>query len=140
MRKMKFFLLMMALVAGAVLTPLFAQPDVGNLPGIVETVAGPDVVLSISTLMGIVSVISLIITQIAKIIPVVGSNKLLKIFASVVIGIAVSLLAWWIGAADFLQGLLWWQVIVQGLIAGFTACGLYDLIKGFLSNSYVNVE
>jgi small-conductance mechanosensitive channel len=131
MRKMKFFLLSMALFAGVVLTPLFAQPDVGNLPGIVEDIVGQDVVWSISTFMGIVSVISVLVTQIAKQLPVIAVNTLLKIFVSVAVGIAVSLLAWYIGVADFLTGLLWWQVIIQGLIAGFTACGIIRFNKDF---------
>jgi hypothetical protein len=140
MRKMKFFLWMTALFTGAVLTPLSAQPDAGSLPGTAGEIVGQDMMLSISTFMGIVSVISAPVTQIAKAVPVIGANRLLKIFISVAAGIAVSLPAWRIGAADFLTGLSWGQAVIQGLIAGFTACGLYDLMKGFFSDSSVREE
>ncbi len=87
-------------------------------------------VFDLSTFTGIVAVISLIVTQLAKKIPVISTNTILKILVSVIVGIAASLLSWWLGLADFLTGLLWWQVLIQGLLAGLTACGFYDLFKG----------
>lgn len=91
------------------------------------------VVVDLSTFVGIVAFVSLVVTQLAKKIPAVEASKVLKILTSVCVGVATSFLSWWLGLADFLMGLIWWQVLIQGVLAGLTACGFYDLIKAALT-------
>ena len=89
--------------------------------------------LNLSTFTGIVAVISLLITQLAKVIPVIYENKLLKVLTSLVIGVSLMFLAWWLNFAPFLQSMSWGQVLLQGFLAGGTACGAYDLITSIKS-------
>lgn len=92
------------------------------------------VVVDLSTFVGIVAFVSLVVTQLAKKITVIEANTILKILTSVAIGILASFFSWWLGLADFLGGLLWWQVLIQGVLAGLSACGTYDLIKSIIGN------
>lgn len=127
-----FSLIALLLLAGAWTASLFAQNDATAFPAVVEQIIGSDATLTVSTFLGITSLISLIVTQIAKKAPIIADSAPLKILVAVSVGVAVSIFAWWIEAADFLNGLLWWQVVIQGLIAGLTACGLYDILKNIL--------
>lgn len=86
-------------------------------------------VLNLTTFTGIVAAISLVGTQLVKLIPAIGNSTLLKILASVVIGIAATLISWHFGWADFLIGLNWWKAIIYGFLSGLTASGAYDLIN-----------
>jgi hypothetical protein len=56
---------------------------------------------------------------------------------SAVVGIATSFLAWGFGWAEFLANLPWWQVLIQGLVIGLTACGAFDLLKGLFGEKKV---
>ena len=95
----------------------------------VDNIDTPSIVFDLSTFTGIVAAISLIVTQVAKVIPVIGVNRVLKIASSLVVGVIVSLLSHWFGVASFLIELPIWQVVTQGLFAGLMACGIYDIIK-----------
>ena len=88
---------------------------------------------NLSTFMGIVAFVSLVVTQLAKLIPVIDINKVLKILTSVLVGILASFASWWFGLAEFLSGLIWWQVLIQGIFSGLVACGAYDLLRSLLS-------
>ena len=92
---------------------------------------GGDVVTAfeLSTFTGIVAIVSFLVTQLAKFVPVIDSKTILKILVSVVTGIAVSLIAWKLSLAEFLVNLAIWQTLIYGLLAGLSACGFYDLIK-----------
>ena len=85
---------------------------------------------SLTTFLGIAALVSFAVTQGAKYVNFLDKTYA-KILCSVVIGIVASLVSWLLGFADFLTGLLWWQVIIQGLLAGMSACGLYDILKTF---------
>ena len=119
----KFLLLVSLLLMTAVCIPAIAYAqDVGG-----------DVVTAfeLSTFTGIVAIVSFLVTQLAKFVPVIDSKTILKILVSVVTGIAVSLIAWKLSLAEFLANLAIWQTLIYGLLAGLSACGFYDLIKNF---------
>ena len=86
-------------------------------------------VFDVTTFAGIVAAISLIVTQIAKHIPLIAEKTLYRVLCSLVVGIVCCLFSWWLELADFLAGLIWWQVLLQGLFAGFTSSGAYVFIK-----------
>jgi hypothetical protein len=85
--------------------------------------------LDLSTFAGIVACISLVVTQLAKVIPVISEKAILKILTSLAIGIALTFFAWWLNIAPFLENMLWWHVLIQGVLSGGAACGIYDLIR-----------
>ena len=90
---------------------------------------GSTFVLDLGTFTGIVAVVSALVTQIAKVLPVISANNLLKIVVSAVTGIVVCLLCWVLNATPLLVDLAWWQSILYGLAAGLAGCGFYDIIK-----------
>lgn len=87
------------------------------------------IVIDLSTFTGIVAFVSLIVTQLAKFIPVIDSRALWKILTSVAVGCLATFISWRFNLAEFLNNLTWWQMLVQGIFAGLTASGAYDLIK-----------
>ena len=84
----------------------------------------------LTTFTGIVALVSLLVTQTAKKIPRIGEKTILKILVSTAAGLLLTCLARWLGVAPFLENTVWWQVSIQGVFAGLSACGLYDLLKG----------
>ena len=92
----------------------------------------PESLVDFSTFTGIVALISLCVTQASKLIPIISTNTILKIVTSLAVGIGLSFLAWKFQWAIYLDGLEWWQVLLQGTLAGFSACGFYDLIKNLI--------
>ena len=101
---------------------VFAQAD----PIEVEATTN---VFDLSTFAGIVACISLIVTQLAKTISAISEKAIFKILTSIVVGVGLTFLAWWLNIAPFLENMLWWQVLIQGILSGGAACGIYDLIK-----------
>lgn len=99
-----------------------APADEGSVPAIDPT-----------TFTGIVAAVSLVVTQPAKILPVVYEKNWLKIAVSVGMAIAASLPAWHFGWASFLQGLARWMAVCYGVGAGLTAGGAYDPIKSLFT-------
>jgi hypothetical protein len=93
--------------------------------------------IDLTTFTGIVAAVSLIVTQLAKLIPAVSEKNWLKILVSVAVAVAVSLPARHFGLAQFLQGLSWWMVVCYGIGAGLTASGAYDLIKSLFATKKV---
>ena len=122
MKKFLFFLVMCAIAL--VCVPAFGQG-----------VSDPDTGWSFdfSTFAGIVAVASLIVTQCAKLIPFVSQNTYAKIASSVIVASVLMVIAWHFALAEFLAGLPFWKVILQGLIAGLSSCGLYDLVKNLFN-------
>ena len=93
---------------------------------------GSDVVVgfSLTTFTGIVAVVAFAITELGKMWKLVADNRFAKIGTAVVLAVALCLGVWFIGITGFLTGLSWWQVALQGLLAGLSACGFYDILKG----------
>jgi hypothetical protein len=126
----KFILILFVILSATLFVPaVFAQPPEAEAT---LTEAGPGA-FDLTTFAGIVAVVSLIVTQLAKNIPYIGANTLLKIFCSLAVGTGVTLLAWWLQTADFLNDLTWWQALIEGVLSGGAACGLYDLLKSLLT-------
>ncbi len=88
----------------------------------------PDTV-GLTTFAGITALVSLLGTQLAKLVPYIGEHDWCKILSSVGIGILASLLAWGLQLAGFMDGYLWWQALLAGVASGLSACGFYDLVK-----------
>ena len=88
----------------------------------------PDTV-GLTTFAGITALVSLLGTQLAKLVPYIGEHDWCKILCSVGIGILASLLAWGLQLAGFMDGYLWWQALLAGVASGLSACGFYDLVK-----------
>ena len=105
------------------------------VPAVAQEVSNPDTGLSFdfSTFAGIVAVASLLVTQAAKFFPFVSQNTFAKIASSVIVASVLMVIAWHFALAEFLAGLPFWKVILQGLLAGLSSCGLYDLVKNLLS-------
>ena len=117
---MKKFFMFLAIA----LTMLIAVPVFAQAAGDSEAPA-----VGLTTFVGIVALVSLAVTQVAKVWEFVYCHTIAKIGCSILIGIFTTLFSWWLNIADFLYGLTFWAVVFQGLLAGVSACGLYDLIK-----------
>lgn len=87
------------------------------------------IVINLSTFTGIVAFVSLVVTQLAKFISVIDSKAIWKVLTSVAVGCFCTFISWRFNLADFLNNLTWWQMLIQGIFAGLTASGAYDLIK-----------
>lgn len=116
----KFIFIFMALLTLAI--PALAAEDVGIVPA-------TKVVIDVGSFTGIVTLISLIATQILKIIPAIKENKLAKIGISVAVGILVCMICWVLQVSPVLMSMEWWVALLYGLAAGLSACGFYDIIK-----------
>lgn len=116
----KFIFIFMALLTLAI--PALAAEDVGIVPA-------TEVVIDVGSFTGIVTLISLIATQILKIIPAIKENKLAKIGISVAVGILVCMICWVLQVSPVLMSMEWWVALLCGLAAGLSACGFFDIIK-----------
>ncbi len=116
----KFIFMFMALLTLAI--PALAAEDIGIAPA-------SEVVIDVGSFTGIVALVSMIATQILKVIPAIKENKLAKIGISVVVGIIVCMVCWVLQVSPILISLKWWVALLYGLVAGLSACGFYDIIK-----------
>jgi hypothetical protein len=124
MKQFLFLTLVISLLSLLSVTYVYAQeaPPEGSISAI-----------DLTTFTGIVAAVSLTVTQLAKIVPSVSQKNWLKILISVAVATVASLLAWYFGWAQFLQGLAWWMAVFYGIGAGLTASGAYDLIKSLVT-------
>lgn len=116
----KFIFMFMALLTLAI--PALAAEDIGIAPA-------SEVVIDVGSFTGIVALVSMIATQILKIIPAIKENKLAKIGISVAVGIIVCMVCWVLQVSPILISMEWWVALLYGLVAGLSACGFYDIIK-----------
>lgn len=116
----KFIFMFMALLTLAI--PALAAEDIGIAPA-------SEVVIDVGSFTGIVALVSMITTQILKIIPAIKENKLAKIGISVAVGIIVCMVCWVLQVSPILISMKWWVALLYGLVAGLSACGFYDIIK-----------
>lgn len=116
------FMLFMALLTLAI--PALAAEDIGIAPA-------SEVVIDVGSFTGIVALVlvSMIATQILKVIPAIKENKLAKIGISVAVGIIVCMVCWVLQVSPILISMKWWVALLYGLAAGLSACGFYDIIK-----------
>lgn len=113
----KFIFMFMALLTLAI--PALAAEDIGIAPA-------SEVVIDVGPFIGIVALVSMIATQILKVIPAIKENKLAKIGISVAVGIIVCMVCW---VSPILISMEWWVALLYGLAAGLSACGFYAIIK-----------
>lgn len=116
----KFIFMFMAWLTLAI--PALAAEDIGIAPA-------SEVVIDVGSFTGIVALISMIATQILKVIPAIKENKLAKIGISVAVGIIVCMVCWVLQVSPILISMKWWVALLCGLAAGLSACGFYDIIK-----------
>lgn len=112
----KFIFMFMALLTLAI--PALAAEGIRIAPA-------SEVVIDVGSFTGIVALVSMIATQILKVIPAIKENKLAKIGISVAVGIIVYMVCWVLQVSH----ILWWVALLYGLAAGLSACGFYDIIK-----------
>lgn len=105
-----------AAMAAPVLTEVVAEEPSG-------------ITIDVSTFTGIVALVSMIVTQIAKVWKKVDESSLIKRAISAVVGIAVFMICWLLKAAPLFEGMVWWWALIYGALAGLSASGFYALIK-----------
>lgn len=102
-----------------------AQTVMGLSEGVVE----PGLVTDFASFTGIMTLISLVVTQLSKLIPSIEERKWAKPLVSIVVGILSCLFGWILQISPVLEGLIWYMVILYGVFAGLSACGLYSILK-----------
>lgn len=97
--------------------------------GLSEEVVEPGLVTDFASFTGIVALISLVVTQLSKLIPSIKEKKWAKPLVSIAVGILSCLFGWILQISPVLEGLIWYMVILYGVFAGLSACGLYSILK-----------
>lgn len=97
--------------------------------GLSEEVVEPGLVTDFASFTGIMTLISLVVTQLSKLIPSIKEKKWAKPLVSIVVGILSCLFGWILQISPVLEGLIWYMVILYGVFAGLSACGLYSILK-----------
>lgn len=97
--------------------------------GLSEEVVEPGLVTDFASFTGIMALISLVVTQLSKLIPGISEKKWAKPLVSIVVGILSCLFGWILQISPVLEGLIWYMVILYGVFAGLSACGLYSILK-----------
>lgn len=102
-----------------------AQTAIGLSGEVVE----PGLVTDFASFTGIMTLVSLVVTQLSKLIPRISEKKWAKPLVSIVVGILSCLFGWILQISPVLEGLIWYMVILYGVFAGLSACGLYSILK-----------
>lgn len=102
-----------------------AQTAMGLSEGVVE----PGLVTDFASFTGIMTLVSLVVTQLSKLIPGISEKKWAKPLVSIAVGILSCLFGWILQISPVLEGLIWYMVILYGVFAGLSACGLYNILK-----------
>ena len=117
MKKLVLIIAMVALAVGST----FAQST--------AAATNPGFGFDVSTFSGIVALVSWLVTELVKFIPQVGKNNIVKIVVSAVVGALATFIVWKLGYAQFLTGKEWYAVLIYGLAAGLSGCGVFSVIK-----------
>ena len=99
---------------------------------------GSEFIVDLGTFAGIVAVVSFLVTQISKLISYINERRWAKIAISLFVGAGICSACWATGLAPFLSGLTIWQVLIYGVGAGLSGCGLYDIVKPVLDAIFGN--
>lgn len=99
---------------------------------------GSEFIIDLGTFAGIVAVVSFLVTQISKLISYINEHRWAKIAISLFVGAGICSACWATGLAPFLSGLTIWQVLIYGVGAGLSGCGLYDIVKPVLDAIFGN--
>lgn len=102
---------------------------VGIAAQLSEEVVEPGLVTDFASFTGIMTLVSLVVTQLSKLIPGISEKKWAKPLVSIAVGILSCLFGWILQISPVLEGLIWYMVILYGVFAGLSACGLYSILK-----------
>lgn len=95
-----------------------------------ETVpAEAGTMIDVTTFGGMIALVTMVVTQFAKLIPFINEHKWAKVLTSLGVGIAATMACWGLQVSDYLMGLLWWQALIAGAAVGMSSAGFYDLVK-----------
>ena len=97
--------------------------------GLSEEAIEPGLVTDFASFTGIMTLVSLVVTQLSKLIPSIKEKKWAKPLVSIAVGILSCLFGWILQISPVLEGLIWYMVILYGVFAGLSACGLYSILK-----------
>lgn len=97
--------------------------------GLSEEVVEPGLVTDFASFTGIMTLVSLVVTQLSKLIPGISEKKWAKPLVSIAVGILSCLFGGILQISPVLEGLTWYMVILYGVFAGLSACGLYSILK-----------
>ena len=114
-------LFMFVALLAACVTSIFAQET--------GAVDNPETGVSVATFAGVTALVSLLGTQLAKLVPYIAEHTWCKILVSVALGMVVAMGSWALQLADFMAGFEWWHALLTGVASGLSACGFYDLVK-----------
>ena len=89
--------------------------------------------IDVTTFGGMMALVTMVVTQFAKLIPFIAEHKLAKVLTSLGVGIAATMACWGLQVSDYLTGLVWWQALVAGVAVGISAAGFFDLVKAIWS-------
>ena len=89
--------------------------------------------IDVTTFGGMMALVTMAVTQFAKLIPFINEHKWAKVLTSLGVGIAATMACWGLQVSDYLMGLLWWQALISGAAVGLSSCGFYDVIKALWS-------
>lgn len=99
-----------------------------------ETVpAEAGTMIDVTTFGGMMALVTMVVTQFAKLIPFINEHKWAKVLTSLGVGIAATMACWGLQVSDYLAGLVWWQALIAGAAVGLSSCGFYDVIKALWS-------
>lgn len=104
--------------------------------GLSEEVVEPGLVIDFSSFTGIMTLVSLVVTQLSKLIPGISEKKWAKPLVSIAAGILSCLFGWILQISPVLEGLTWYMVILYGVFAGLSACGLYSILKPLIESIF----
>ena len=89
--------------------------------------------IDVTTFGGMMALVTMVVTQFAKLIPFINEHKWAKVLTSLGVGIAATMACWGLQVSDYLAGLVWWQALIAGAAVGLSSCGFYDVIKALWS-------
>ena len=89
--------------------------------------------IDVTTFGGMMALVTMVVTQFAKLIPFIEEHKWAKVLTSLGVGIAATMACWGLQVSDYLAGLVWWQALVAGVAVGLSSCGFFDLVKAVWS-------
>lgn len=93
------------------------------------TPAEAGTMIDVTTFGGMMALVTMVVTQFAKLIPYINEHKWAKVLTSLGVGVAATMACWVLQVSDYLAGLVWWQALISGAAVGMSSAGFYDLVK-----------
>lgn len=119
----------MIIIGALTLFSLCAMAQEATVPA--ETTGG--VMIDVTTFGGMMALVTMLVTELCKVVAYIDRHKWAKVLCSVVVGIAATMACWGLQVSDFLAGLVWWQALIAGVAVGISAAGFFDLVKAVWS-------